>query len=101
MSSVIINFSFVLRMDIERGANEFQYNKTFATVSFTSNNSSNDNAREESIRIIQSTVASVGIVANLTVIVVFLNHRKLRRKIPNIFIINQVSIISVCYVTIS
>ena len=38
---------------------------------------------------IQSSVASVGIIANLTVIVVFLNHKKLRRKIPNIFIINQ------------
>ena len=75
--------------------NEFPENKTynvlsFATVSFTSNNSSNANAREESIRIIQSTVASVGIVANLTAIVVFPNHKKLRRKIPNIFIINQV-----------
>ena len=75
--------------------NEFPENKTsnvlsFATVSFTSNNSSNYNSREESIRIIQSSVASVGIVANLTAIVVFLNHRKLRRKILNIFIINQV-----------
>ena len=49
------------------------------------NISNNNNARDESIRIIQSTTASVGIVANLTVIVVFLNHKKLRRKIPNIF----------------
>ena len=47
-------------------------------------------SRSQSILIIQSTIASVGIVANLTVIVVFLNHKKLRRKIPNIFIINQV-----------
>ena len=37
-----------------------------------------------------SIIASVGIITNLTVIVVFLNHKKLRRKIPNIFIINQV-----------
>ena len=36
-------------------------------------------------------IASVGIVANFTVIVVFLNDKKLRKKIPNIFIINQVS----------
>ena len=76
-------------------SNEFLYNKTstavsVATVSFSANNSSNDNAREESIRIIQSSVASVGIIANLTVIVVFLNDKKLRRKIPNIFIISQV-----------
>ena len=68
-------------MEIEAGANKFPH-KTSTSISFTSNNGSNDNAREEGIRIIQSTVASVGIVANLTVIVVFLNHKKLRRKIP-------------------
>ena len=77
-------------MEIETGANKFLENETSSAVYFTSNNSSNDNARQESIRIIQSSVASVGIIANLTVIVVFLNHKKLRRKIPNIFIINQV-----------
>ena len=77
-------------------SNEFPANKTHDVVSFatiyslSSNISSNANAREESIRIIQSSVASVGIVANVTVIVVFLNHKKLRRKSPNIFIINQV-----------
>ena len=53
-------------------------------------NNGDDNSREQSILIIQSTTASLGIVSNLTVIVVFLNHKKLRRKIPNIFIINQV-----------
>ena len=36
-------------------------------------------------------IASVGMIANLTVVVVFFCHQKLRRKIPNIFIINQVS----------
>ena len=41
--------------------------------------------------ILQSTTASVGIVANLTVVVAFLNHKKFRRKIPNMFIVNQVS----------
>ena len=53
-------------------------------------NSNNENSRAETILLIQSTTATVGIIANLTVIVVFLNHKKLRRKIPNIFIINQV-----------
>ena len=43
--------------------------------------------------IVHSVIASVGIVTNLTVIVVFLNHRKLRRKVPNICIINQVRVI--------
>ena len=45
------------------------------------------------MEIIQLSVAPVGIIGNLTVIVVFLNHRKLRRKIPNRFIINQVTIL--------
>ena len=40
------------------------------------------------------TIVTVIIVANLTVVFVFLNHRKLRRKVPNICIINQVSFIS-------
>ena len=39
---------------------------------------------------LHSLIASVGIVANITVVIAFVNHRKLRRKIPNIFIINQV-----------
>ena len=43
------------------------------------------------IMIINSIVASVGVIGNLTVVIVLLNHRKLRRKIPNIFIILQVS----------
>ena len=53
-------------------------------------NSGNGISRSQTIRIIQSTVASVGIVANLTVVVVLLNNKKLREKIPNVFIINQV-----------
>ena len=76
-------------------SNEFSYDETYtivslANISFTSNDPTNDNVRETTIRIIQSSVASIGIVSNLTVIVVFVNHKKLRRKIPNIFIINQV-----------
>ena len=45
------------------------------------------------MEIIQLSVAPVGIIGNLTVIVVFLNHKKLRRKIPKRFIINQVRIL--------
>ena len=44
------------------------------------------------IMLIQSTIASVGIVSNFTVIISFLNHKTLRKKIPNKFIINQVGI---------
>ena len=47
--------------------------------------------------ILQSLISSVGIVANMAVVVVFINDRKLRVKIPNMCIINQVSIkISIC-----
>ena len=42
--------------------------------------------------ILSSTIASLGIISNLTVVVVFLKNKKLRIKIPNIFIINQVSL---------
>ena len=35
-------------------------------------------------------IACSGIVLNFTVVVVFLNSKKLRTKIPNMFIINQV-----------
>ena len=53
---------------------------------------------EENIRyldvmeIVQLSIAPVGIIGNLTVIVVFLKDRKLRSKIPNRFIVNQVRI---------
>ena len=42
------------------------------------------------MEIVQLSIAPVGIIGNLTVIVVFLSHRKLRCKIPNRFIVNQV-----------
>ena len=42
------------------------------------------------MEIVQLSVAPIGIIGNLIVIVVFLNHKKLRRKIPNRFIVNQV-----------
>ena len=42
------------------------------------------------VSIASIVIASVGIVANFTVIVVSLKDKKLRKKIPNIFIINQV-----------
>ena len=40
--------------------------------------------------ILHSLIASVGIISNSTVALVFLNNKKLRGKIPNMFIINQV-----------
>ena len=78
-------------------ADGFPENATFNLFPLDSttlpSNSSSGNSKTQGIIIIQSAIACVGIVANLTVIVVFLNHKKLRRKIPNIFIINQVGYI--------
>ena len=64
-------------------------------------NETNDNSstlKEASIDkqttfITHCTISSIGIVTNFTVIIVFLNDKKLRKKIPNIFIINQVRVI--------
>ena len=44
--------------------------------------------------VLSAAIASVGIIGNFAVIIVFLNDKKLRRKIPNIFIIHQVSVMS-------
>ena len=47
------------------------------------------------VQILQCTIALVGIVANFMVVIAFLRNKKLRCKIPNIFIINQVRLINV------
>ena len=63
-------------MEIARNVSEFQENETFYAeeegVTSVSNNLSNGTSRDQTILVIQSTTASVGIVANFTVIVVFL-----------------------------
>ena len=48
------------------------------------------NEQLDVMMLLQCIIASVGIISNLTVVIVFLNHKELRRKIPNRFIINQV-----------
>ena len=48
------------------------------------------------VTLLSLTIASVGIISNLTVVVVFMNQAKLRRKIPIIYIINQVNIFFFC-----
>ena len=40
--------------------------------------------------VLSSIIASVGVIANFTVVYVFGSNAKLRTKIPNIYIINQV-----------
>ena len=51
--------------------------------------------------IVHSIIGCVGIVANLTVVLVFLNHKKFRQKIPNIFIIHQVGECLIFYILYS
>ena len=43
------------------------------------------------MKILQVVIACLGVFTNLIVVVVFLNNKQMRRKIPNICIINQVS----------
>ena len=52
---------------------------------------SSKESKMDVMMILSSTIASLGIISNLTVVIVFLRNKKLRSKIPNIFIINQVS----------
>ena len=66
-------------------------NNSSAAINETLSNEKTTSDRFNIMQILQSNIASVGITANLTVIIVFLSHRKLRLKIPNRFIVNQVS----------
>ena len=52
------------------------------------------NGKIDVMMLLQCIIASVGIIANSTVVIVFVYHKELRRKIPNRFIINQVSILA-------
>ena len=97
MLNISINISFnrlflspYSTMENEIHSTQSLENSTFTNEEVNSTSHNNGNSRAKSIRLIQTSIASVGIVANLTVIITFLNHEKLRRKIPNIFIINQV-----------
>ena len=63
-------------------------------LNFTTENSLNSQTYPEEygvMQILQLIIATVGVTTNLTVIVVFLNNKELRRKIPNRFIVNQIS----------
>ena len=82
-----------------------QSNETFTNVTGIMNNTTEDTSTgTNTMGIVHSVIASIGIVTNLTVVVVFLNLKKLKQKIPNICIINQVGYIfqigGVCVVTI-
>ena len=69
--------------------NSIQTNDTITVTVMDENGSSANNI--DVMMLLSSIIASVGIISNLNVVLVFINNKKLRRKIPNIFIINQVS----------
>ena len=50
-----------------------------------------DTTTQQVIYVSQNVIALLGMVTNLVVVIVFLNHKEFRQKIPNIFIIHQVS----------
>ena len=66
-------------------------NDSSVAMNETLSNEKTSSDRFNVMQILQSVIASVGITANLTVIIVFLSHRKFRLKVPNRFIVNQVS----------
>ena len=74
---------------------DLNYNHTMSYNNETMENKTSsriDSDKSLDIMMVLSTaISSVGIIANLTVVIIFLNNKKLRCKIPNIFIINQVS----------
>ena len=63
------------------------------TVTMGTVTTKDTDVRRESyfLTMIQIVIAVMGIVTNLIVIIVFLKDKNLRKKIPNICIINQVS----------
>ena len=68
-----------------------QEDKNVTDVLSTTDNK-NFNENFNAMKITHVIIASMGVITNIIVVIVFLNDRKLRRKIPNICIINQVCI---------
>ena len=71
----------------EFNISDIEANSTIRNVSSTV---LEEDKTQQLVFIFQSIISAVGIVANATVVVVFMKHKKLRRKITNIFLINQV-----------
>ena len=69
----------------------------FTSLPENDNDLSKQTEEFDVMMLIQCIIASVGIITNLTVVIVFVNHKELRRKIPNRFIINQISIVFIIY----
>ena len=55
-------------------------------------NNEDNSGKFNTMKVLQIVIATSGIITNITVVVVFAKDRTMRRKIPNICIINQVCI---------
>ena len=61
----------------------------YKNVTNVNNNDNEDNSEKfKGMKIVIVVIACVGVTTNLIVVIAFLNDKKLRRKIPNICIIN-------------
>ena len=65
-------------------------NEANSTTTNVSSTVLEEDKTQQLVFIFQTIISAVGIAANATVVVVFMKHKKLRRKITNIFLINQV-----------
>ena len=69
-------------------------NETVTLDNIIINSTVNESSTQsDTMMIVHSIIATVGIVTNPPVVVVFLNHKKLKHKIPNICIINQIRLL--------
>ena len=74
---------------LDSNSSDTSVNTVTSNVTKTSSGEMSENI--DIMMILQSIIASVGIIANLFGAVVFMKHRKFSQKISNTFIINQVS----------
>ena len=76
-------------MNLTHSNSSLFYNIT--TENVTVFGAETNSQKTDTIMIISYVIACVGITSNLTVVIAFMNHKQLRHKIPNMYIINQVS----------
>ena len=80
------------KMDQGRNATNTTVNNTTSNLTITVYSVPDTSDDVDVMMTLRLVLSTVGIIGNLTVVIVFLNHSKFRKKIPNIFIINQVSV---------
>ena len=79
-------------MDQDRNVPNTTVNNTTCNITITVSSVPDTFEEVDVMMILRFILSSVGVIGNLNVFIVFLNHKKLRKKIPNIFITHQVSV---------